>query len=126
MKPGPDVSGVPECVSCGACCFSKNERYLQVAGVDYERLGEDAERLTVFLENRAYMRLSDGHCAALTFDVETKRYLCSIYERRPDVCHWLERGSGQCAAERHEKADRPIALRLRVEAEQEPAASRDS
>lgn len=115
MKSRLDLTGVPECVACGACCFSTNAEYLRVAGVDYERLGEDAERLTIFVENRAYMRLVDGHCAALTYDPKRQHYLCSIYENRPDVCRWLERGSGQCAAERHEKSERPIALRRRVE-----------
>jgi hypothetical protein len=38
-----------------------------------------------------------------------------VYERRPDVCRWLERGSGQCAAERHEKANRPLQLRRKTE-----------
>lgn len=106
-----DVRGVPKCVTCGACCFSRNPQYLRVAGVDYERLGDDAGRLTDFIENRAFMRLVDGHCAALTYDQKSGQYLCSVYERRPDVCRWLQRGSGQCAAERHEKGDRPIQLR---------------
>lgn len=111
MREVLDVSGVPECVECGACCFSQNPRYLRVAGVDYERLADDAERLTHFIENQAYMRLVDGHCAALTYDAEAGHYLCSVYEHRPDVCRWLKRGSGQCAAERHDKGDRPIELR---------------
>lgn len=115
MTAGPDVSDVPECVACGACCFSENPRYLSVAGIDYERLGEDAERLTTFIENKAFMRLSHGHCAALVYEPTKHQYLCSVYERRPDVCRWLERGSGQCRAELHEKAERPKLMRLRVE-----------
>ncbi len=98
---------IPECVSCGACCFSLAPDYLRVAGVDYDRLGDDAARLTVFDGNRAYMRMVDGHCAALSVDVETGLYLCSVYATRPDVCRWLERGSGHCNAERHEKGTRP-------------------
>ncbi len=111
-----DTSDVPECVSCGTCCFSEAPDYLRVAGVDYDRLGERAEELTHFIENRAYMRLEDGHCAALTIDAGSKLCLCSVYEDRPDVCRWLERGSGHCRAERHEKAERPlIALRKKSE-----------
>jgi Fe-S-cluster containining protein len=105
---GIDTSDVPGCVDCGACCFSLAEDYLRVAGVDYDRLGDDAARLTHFIGNRCYMRLEHGHCAALVVDVETRRFLCSVYERRPDVCRWLERGSGQCRADRHEKAERPL------------------
>lgn len=111
MKNRLDLTGVPECIACGCCCFSQAKDYLRVAGIDYERLGDDAERLTVFVENRAYMKMEDGHCAALVYDAGKNAYLCSVYERRPDVCRWLERGSGQCAAERHEKADRPVQLR---------------
>lgn len=108
--PKIDVSGVPECIKCGACCFSHAPDYLRVFGNDYERLGEDAERLTRFVENRAYMRLEDGHCVALTCDAESALFLCSIYERRPDVCRALERGSGQCRAERAEKSERPLVM----------------
>lgn len=105
-----DLTGVPECTRCGACCFSQNEEYLAVLGVDHERLGDDAERLTQFIGNRRYMRISSGHCAALVYHEERAEFLCSVYERRPDVCHWLERGSGQCAAERHQKKDRPLLM----------------
>lgn len=115
MKSRLDLTDVPECIKCGACCFSRAQDYLRVAGIDYERLGEDAERLTEFIENRAYMKMQDGHCGALVYDRAKEAYLCSIYERRPDVCRWLLRGSGQCAAERHEKAERPLQLRRKVE-----------
>ncbi len=114
MKQRLDLEGVPECVKCGCCCFSRTQDYLRVAGVDYERLGDDAAELTIFIENRAYMKMEEGHCAALVYDPKMEAYLCSVYERRPDVCRWLERGSGQCAAERHEKADRPVVLRRKA------------
>ena len=117
MKTGLDLSGVPECVKCGACCFSRTQEYLRVAGVDHDRLGELAESLTEFHGNKMFMKMVDGHCGALTYDTKQEAYLCSIYEKRPDVCHWLERGSGQCAAERHEKSDRPIVLRRKTESD---------
>jgi hypothetical protein len=111
-----DLSAVPECVSCGTCCFSTAPDYLRVAGVDYERLGEDAESLVVWLGNRAYLRLEDGHCSALRLDPQRGLFLCSVYERRPDVCRWLERGSGHCLGEREAKGERPrealLSLRL--------------
>jgi hypothetical protein len=107
-----DAGDLAECTACGTCCFSTAEDYLRVSGKDYERLGDDAERLTHFIENRAYMRLSEGHCAALVVDVPGRRFLCSVYEDRPDVCRWLQRGSSHCRAELHEKGQRPlIALR---------------
>lgn len=107
---GLDLTAVPQCTSCGACCFSTARDYLRVLGVDYERLGDDVARWVEFDGHRAYMRMEDGHCAALVYDPNAGQYLCSIYERRPDVCRWLERGSGHCAAERSEKADRPLSL----------------
>ena len=107
-----DTAGVPGCTTCGTCCFSSLESYLRVAGVDYERLGEAAPVLTHFIGNRSYMRLIDGHCAALEVDPVSNTFMCSVYETRPDVCRWLERGSGQCRADRHEKSALPlIALR---------------
>ena len=68
------------------------------------------ERLTQFIGNRVYMRMAEGHCAALTYDSASAEFLCSIYERRPDVCRALERGSGHCAAERAEKSERPLVM----------------
>ena len=83
-------------------------------GVDYERLGEDADRWVHFLGHRAYMKMVDGHCGALYYEAEKGLFLCAVYDRRPDVCRWLERGSGHCAGERHEKAERPVALRRKT------------
>lgn len=97
---------VPDCRSCGVCCFSTLDRYLRIFGDDYERLGDQAETMVRFIENRAYMRIVDGHCAALRID-RTAGLLCSVYDRRPQVCRDLERGSPQCAGEISEKAGRP-------------------
>ena len=113
-----DVRGIPECTKCGVCCFSHAPDYLRVFGSDYERLGEAGKPFTHFIGNRVFMRLEDGHCAALTYDQTSARFLCSIYEQRPDVCRALERGSGHCAAERAEKSERPLVmLRLHRDAE---------
>ena len=101
-----------ECLECGTCCFSTLPTYLNLDGDDHERLGDDAERLTVFLGNRCYMRLIDGHCAALRVDSAERRFVCTVYDRRPSTCRTLERGSPECAGERDQKSDRPlIALR---------------
>jgi Fe-S-cluster containining protein len=111
------MSSVPECTRCGACCFSESERHARVTGDDYSRLGDDAERLVVFLGNQAFMRMridrGEGpvsRCAALTVDVPSGRFLCSVYERRPQVCRDLERGSPPCEGERMTKRDRPPRL----------------
>lgn len=106
---GPDV---PECTACGACCFSTLPEYVRVFGCDWDRMDDRARGYAEFLGNRCYMRLDQGHCAALGIDLGgpggAPRFLCAIYEQRPDVCHSLERGSGACHADRHEKGERPL------------------
>lgn len=97
---------------CGACCFSTLERYVRVSGDDHARMGDRAGELARFDGNRAYMRMVDGHCAALRVDGSTGRLTCSAYAVRPDVCRALERASSACLAERDAKAERPlVALR---------------
>jgi Fe-S-cluster containining protein len=84
-----------------------------VTGDDYERLGEGAGALVTWSGNRAYLRLEDGHCAALAIEPSTSRFVCTVYETRPSTCRDLARGSPQCAGERATKGERPlVALRL--------------
>jgi hypothetical protein len=104
----------PECLSCGACCFSQLETYVRVTGDDHARLGDDVATLVRFVDNRAFMAMTGGHCAALRVDHATARFVCSVYETRPAICRELARGSPECAGERATKADRPLlALRTR-------------
>ncbi len=100
----------PECLECGVCCFSTLDRYVAVSGTDHERLGDDAERLVQFIGNRAFMRIVDGHCAALVVDRAAGHFVCSVYERRPAICRDLERGGRECAGERAMKGARPQRL----------------
>jgi hypothetical protein len=79
-----------------------------VTGDDYERLGTAVEDLVHFVGNRAYMRLAGGHCAALRIEL-SGRFVCTVYETRPDACRDLERGSPQCAGELFTKAGRASA-----------------
>lgn len=99
---------VPECTRCGACCFSDLPEYVRVFGVDWDRMGEEARAFTTFLGNRCYMKMEGGRCAALVLDTRENRFLCAIYEERPDVCRSLERGSGACRGEIHNKRERPL------------------
>lgn len=90
---------------------------MRVTGDDWARLGEDAERVAQFAGrgNEAYMRMTDGHCAALVVrpvaagagkgaGMATELF-CTIYERRPQICRDLARGSPECAGERAIKAE---------------------
>lgn len=97
------------CRRCGACCFSPSARHVRVTGDDWSRLGAQADDVAQFIGNRAYMRMSDGHCAALAVregEEGDGGYFCTVYETRPQICRDLARGSPECAGE--------IALRARV------------
>jgi len=113
VKPKADLSDVPGCTDCGVCCFSTLPEYVRVFGADLDRMGDRARSYTDFLGNRCYMRMDEGHCAALEIDPVAKRFTCAIYEERPDCCRVFERGMGGCRADRHEKGERPL---LAVEA----------
>lgn len=76
-------------------------------GRDWARLGDDADRLAHFIGHRAFMRMDAGHCAALEIrpapDSRTT-FCCTAYEKRPQVCRDLARGSPECGGERDRKA----------------------
>jgi Fe-S-cluster containining protein len=102
---------VPICLRCGVCCHSDLDTYVRVSGADWERLGVEADRVAHFIGNRAYLRMSQGHCAALAVrpaadDPGAREFFCTIYEKRPRVCRDLERGSPECEGERATKASR--------------------
>jgi Fe-S-cluster containining protein len=103
-----DGDDTPQCLACGACCFSRLDRYVPVDGDDHARLGDAAEELVTWIGNRAYMRMEDGHCAALRVDREARRFVCTVYEARPRTCRDLARGSPECAGERATKGERPL------------------
>jgi uncharacterized protein len=107
---GLPSADLPACTACGACCFSTLPEYVRVFGCDFDRMDDRAQAFTHFLGNRAYLRLDEGRCAALVIAVGPAgpSFVCSIYEMRPDVCRSLERGSGACRSDRHEKAERPL------------------
>ena len=98
-----------DCLTCGVCCFSRLEAYVRVTGEDWERLGDLAESHARFIGHRAYMRMESGRCAALRVERDTGRYFCTVYERRPQVCRDLGRGSPECLGELVNKSDRTAA-----------------
>lgn len=75
--------------------------------MDWERLGVEAEHVAHFIGNRAYMKMVDGHCAALRPDPVTGHFLCTLYAQRPQTCRDLARGSPECLGELALKGDRP-------------------
>lgn len=102
----PVVTTLPDCRRCGACCFSESSTFVRVTGDDWTRLGPDAERVAHFLGHRAFLKMAQGHCAALEVRREpdgATDYFCTIYDRRPQICRDLARGSPECAGERELK-----------------------
>lgn len=100
----PDVPLPADCRRCGVCCFSESPTYVRVTGDDWTRLGAGADAVAHFLGNRAYMRMHDGHCAALEIRPAATNsgvadFFCTIYERRPQTCRDLGRGSAHCLGE---------------------------
>jgi Fe-S-cluster containining protein len=102
------MAEVPDCCDCGACCFSRLSAYVRVPGADYTLLGERAAELVCFESNRAYMRMSEGHCLALKVDVALRRFTCNTYATRPQICRELERGSSACRGELAAKHERTL------------------
>lgn len=107
---------LPECLTCGACCFSELPTYVRVTGDDHSRLGERADELVWFDGIRAHLRMADGRCAALEIQPESGRFVCGVYELRPALCRDLGRGSPECRAERAAKLERPLLALARVRA----------
>ncbi len=104
-----------DCRACGVCCHSALEAYVRVTGDDWARLGDEAPRVAHFIGNRAYLRMVDGHCIGLRIDRAPDGRVdafCTLYERRPQTCRDLERGSPACGGEILSKGGR---VKLRVE-----------
>lgn len=85
-----------DCVTCGACCFSKNPRYLVL-------LPEDAGRSlptdSLFEhEGRTYVDFSCGHCVHL--QLRGGQAVCAVYEARPEACRAFRAGSFECGKAR--------------------------
>jgi uncharacterized protein len=93
-----------DCLHCGVCCFSQLDTYVRVMGQDWSRVGDQAERVAHFIGHRAFLKMRDGHCAALVIRRPTGEFYCRIYDRRPQICRDFDRGSPQCLGELATKA----------------------
>jgi hypothetical protein len=124
MKPTSEPNVPLDCRSCGACCFSGSPTYVPVTGADWQRLGPLAEMYAHFIGHRAFMRMEEDHCAALEMRLRpdgTTEFSCNVYDRRPEICRELERGSPQCEAERARKLAEVRMVVARLDCPREPA-----
>lgn len=64
-------------------------------------IGEVAESPGRAAEPTRYMKMVDGHCAALERGADGS-YGCAVYEHRPTLCRVLERGSSKCLEAREQ------------------------
>ncbi len=96
----------PECVACGSCCLSERQDYLELFKVDRDRMDSGARQHTRSDGARRFMKIEQGRCTALRIDSIAQQLRCAIYPMRPDVCRWLERGSGACFEQITGKAER--------------------
>ncbi|MEZ5999602.1 YkgJ family cysteine cluster protein [Hyphomonas sp.] len=85
-----------DCVSCGACCFSRNLRYLQLLPWDASR---SLPPESLFTEGgNTYVDFSCGHCVHL--DLSNGKAACQVYENRPEACRAFRAGSFECVKAR--------------------------
>ncbi|MFC1611365.1 YkgJ family cysteine cluster protein [Myxococcota bacterium] len=92
------------CQLCGACCFSDSDTYVPVNEPDRVRLGEDAGHFVRTDGRDQYLKMRSYNCIALA--VQAGIFVCTIYDRRPEICRELERGSPACREEFEIKKDR--------------------
>ena len=87
-----DTAGEPviTCANCAACCCRLEVMLFGGDDVPSHLIAEDAWGGAVM------RRLADGWCAAL----DRNTMLCSIYQRRPEICREFAMGDSACIEER--------------------------
>ena len=94
-----DIDPAISCANCAACCCRLEVLLMGDDDVPQRFVVEDAWGGSVM------RRLADGWCAAL----DRNSMLCTIYERRPDICREFAMGDSACQEERLEYFARPPA-----------------
>ena len=83
-----------DCVACGACCFSRNPRYLVLLPEDRER---DLPKDSLVIDGeRSFVDFSCGHCVHLQLDLTAGQAICAVYDNRPEACRAFRAGSFEC------------------------------
>ena len=80
----PDIKVT--CANCEACCCRSEVLLITDTGVPDNFIAMDK------WGGMSMARLEDGWCAAL----DRNTLLCTIYEKRPQICRELEMGEDEC------------------------------
>ena len=103
-----------DCVSCGACCFSRNPFYLALLPYDAARALPAG---SLFAEaGQTYVTFDCGQCVHL--QLGGGKAVCGVYEDRPEACRAFRAGSYECVKAR--RANGVMGERVR-DREGEPA-----
>lgn len=86
-----------DCVTCGACCFGRHDRY--IALIPEDRFRAIPPEATTEIDGRRYMRMAGGHCASLQATADG-RLVCGVYDQRPEACRGYRAGSFECGRAR--------------------------
>ena len=85
-----EIDASVSCSTCEACCCKLEVLLMGDDDVPLRFVDEDEWGGSVM------RRLDDDWCAAL----DRNTMLCTIYERRPDVCRVYQMGAADCLVER--------------------------
>jgi len=85
-----------DCTTCGACCVGLQ---VTLSPADEARLSADEVLSLTEVDAEGRVRsmkqvTPEGDCIALRRQGE--RFVCAIYERRPDACREFEESSRRC------------------------------
>lgn len=100
-----------DCVTCGACCISRNSLYLALLPGDAGRALPPASLFEA--EGRTYVDFSAGRCAHL--QLGDGKAICAVYENRPEACRAFRSGSFECGKARRANGILATTLSRRVE-----------
>ena len=83
-----------DCLSCGACCTSSSDGFVDVRPADLLRMTPRTRSRFVVGERAPSLRMARGACAALR--VKRNHHFCQIYTERPEACRSVEVGGREC------------------------------
>jgi len=95
--PNLQVELPKDCTECGACCAYK-PNWIEVSELDRQRINDDT--LINIGDSQHHMKMkwtgiNKCRCVALDGRIGGA-IVCTIYDKRPEICRLVERGSPIC------------------------------